>query len=56
MSPRRSGTNSRVYSFGTIDGTQYAQAAIPFDRIKGKKQTLYVLAVPGSRSARSPAR
>jgi signal transduction histidine kinase len=38
-------TNSRVYSFATIDGTQYAEAAIPFDRIPGKKQSRYVLAV-----------
>ena len=38
-------TNRRVYSFGTIDGTQYAQAAIPFDRIKGRKRSQFVLAV-----------
>ena len=38
-------TNHRVYSFGTIDGTQYAEAAIPFDRIEGKKKSSYVLAV-----------
>ncbi len=38
-------TNSRVYSFATIDGTQYAEAAIPFDRIQGKKASMYVLAV-----------
>ena len=38
-------TNSRVYSFATIDGTQYAEAAIPFDRIQGKKASTYVLAV-----------
>lgn len=38
-------TNGRVYSFATIDGTQYAEAAIPFDRIRGKKSSMYVLAV-----------
>jgi signal transduction histidine kinase len=38
-------TNGRVYSFATIDGTQYAEAAIPFDRVRGKKSSMYVLAV-----------
>jgi signal transduction histidine kinase len=38
-------TNRRVYTFATIDGTQYAEAAIPFDRIQGKKHSRYVLAV-----------
>ncbi len=38
-------TNKRVYSFGTINGTQYAQAAIPFDHVQGHKRSRYVLAV-----------
>ena len=38
-------TNHRVFSFGTINGTQYAQAAIPFDHIQGQKRSRYVLAV-----------
>ena len=38
-------TNKRMFSFGTIDGTEYAEAAIPFDHAHGSKSSLYVLAV-----------
>ena len=38
-------TDRRVFTFGTIDGTQYAQAAIPFDRVKGRHRSQFVLAV-----------
>ncbi len=38
-------TNRRIYSFATIDGTEYAEAAIPFDHRRGSKTSLYVLAV-----------
>jgi signal transduction histidine kinase len=38
-------TNKRIFSFATIDGTEYAEAAIPFDHAHGSKSSLYVLAV-----------
>lgn len=38
-------TNKRIFSFGTIAGTEYAEAAIPFDHAHGSKSSLYVLAV-----------
>jgi len=41
-------TGHRIYSFASIDGTQYARAAIPFvgrDQLDGSNQLLYVLAV-----------
>ena len=38
-------TDSRHYSFGTIDGTQNARAAVPFDSGPAPTTFLYVLAV-----------